>query len=257
LWPAAPGQRAAAGDPSGKVHVWDWQARRRVASLEAPFEWFGSLRFSRRGTFLFAKLVLNDDTAKVKVWRTGDWEPVPLAAAQETGIASVDLSPDERRLAAGYLDGRVKLWSFPAGQHEATWHHHREGVYGVLFSENGRVLASTSTDGTVRLWDLVAYRELVLPLRGHTGWAWGPAFSPDGRRLASGGDSANDAVKLWDLATHRELLTLPGDGQIFMDVSFSPDGNTLVATSLNGIAHFWRAPSWVEIEAAEKRQVAP
>ena len=64
--------------------------------------------------------------------------------------------------------------------------------------------------------------------------------------------SPRDAVKLWDLVAHRELLSLQGEGQYFMHVAFSPDGNTLAAVSLDGIAHLWRAPSWEEIEAAEK-----
>ena len=39
-----------------------------------------------------------------------------------------------------------------------------------------------------------------------------------------------------------------------MGLRFSPDGNTLAATALGGMAHLWRAPSWEEIEAAEKKQ---
>jgi WD40 repeat protein len=118
------------------------------------------------------------------------------------------------------------------------------------------MLASTSTSGKVRLWEVATRRELAI-LRGHILSAWGAAFSPDSRRLATGGSGAlsggaNDAVKLWDLATHRELLTLPAKGQIFIDIGFSPDGNILAATSLDGLAHLWRAPSWQEIEAAER-----
>jgi WD40 repeat protein len=118
------------------------------------------------------------------------------------------------------------------------------------------MLASTSLDSTVRLRELFANRELE-PLRGHSGAVWGAAFSPDGRRLASGGTDAGEAVKLWDLATHRELLSLRGEGEYFELVAFSPDGSTLMAISFDGVAHLWRAPSWEEIEAAEKGQVAP
>ena len=79
---------------------------------------------------------------------------------------------------------------------------------------------------------------------------------PPCHRMADGwpraATSPRDAVKLWDLVAHRELLSLQGEGQYFMHVAFSPDGNTLVAVSLDGIAHLWRAPSWAEIEAAEK-----
>jgi WD40 repeat protein len=94
-------------------------------------------------------------------------------------------------------------------------------------------------------------------LRGHLGPVGGAAFSPDGRRLAAGGTDAREAVKLWDLATQRELLSLQGEGEYFVRVAFSPDRNTLAAVSFDGIAHLWRAPSWAEIEAAEKGQVAP
>jgi hypothetical protein len=44
---------------------------------------------------------------------------------------------------------------------------------------------------------------------------------------------------------------------LFSPVAFSPDGSTLMAMSFAGIAHLWRAPSWAEIEAAEKGHVAP
>jgi WD40 repeat protein len=75
--------------------------------------------------------------------------------------------------------------------------------------------------------------------------------------LATGGSSARDAVKLWDLGAHRELLSLRAEGRFFVDLAFSPDGDTLAATSLGGIAHLWRAPSWAEIEAAEKGKGTP
>ena len=75
--------------------------------------------------------------------------------------------------------------------------------------------------------------------------------------MATGGSSARDAVKLWDLIAHRELLSFQAEGIIFFDLAFSPDGNTLAATSLGGMAHLWRAPSWAEIDVAKKRLLTP
>lgn len=56
------------------------------------------------------------------------------------------------------------------------------------------------------------------------------AFSPDGKRLATGGHD-DRAVKLWDTATGRELLSLEGlhRGGV-IHVAFSPDGQRLVST---------------------------
>jgi WD40 repeat protein len=75
--------------------------------------------------------------------------------------------------------------------------------------------------------------------------------------LATGGSSGRDAVKLWDLTAHRELLSFQSEGGYFVALAFSPDGNTLAALSMSGIAHLWHAPSWDEIEAAEKRRAIP
>jgi poly(3-hydroxybutyrate) depolymerase len=46
-------------------------------------------------------------------------------------------------------------------------------------------------------------------------------------------------------------VVVAGEGQYFAHLTFSPDGNTLAAVSLDGIAHLWRAPSWAEINGCQ------
>jgi WD40 repeat protein len=125
----------------------------------------------------------------------------------------------------------------------------------VAFSPNGKLLAISTSDGSAKLFDLATRRE-VASLRGHLLGVHSLAFSPDGRRLATG-SSLKEAVKLWDLTTLQEVATLEGQGDNFHFTAFSPDGNTLVSVNLQGTAHLWRALSWAEIEAAEKRLVVP
>jgi WD40 repeat protein len=250
------GHWLAVGKASGNVNVWDWTARRRIASFEVPFEWLGHLRFSRSGRFLWAMVMFNDWKIGFRIWRTGDWQEMPLGAIDAADIWCADFSPDDRFLATGYASGAVKLWNFPSGRPEITFTNQTGSVCAVFFSPDGRRLASTSWDGTVILRDPLAHNELAT-LRGHSGYVWGAAFSPDGRRLATGGTDAREAVKLWDLATQRELLSLQGEGEFFGPIALSPDGSTVMATSFAGIAHLWHAPSWEEIAAAEKGSVAP
>jgi len=66
-------------------------------------------------------------------------------------------------------------------------------------------------------------QQLVI-LKGHSGWIWSIAFSPDGQTIASG--SFDSSVKLWDATTGQCLNTLQGTGGVW-SVAFSPDGQML------------------------------
>jgi WD40 repeat protein len=255
LWGVAlspDGRWLAVGDAAQKVSIWDWTARRAVTNLALPFEWFGHLHFSRSGNYLLARVIFQEVVVQARIWRTGDWREIPLTKRQSERLWSLDLSPDDRLLAIGCANGAVKLWRFPTGECEATFTNHAAGVYDMRFSPDGRLLVSSSQDNSVRLYDVLARRQAA-ELRGHFQTVWGVALSPDGRRLATGGNSSRDGVRLWDLETHRELLALPAKGNFFMHVTFSPDGNTLAATTMHGVANLWRAPSWAEIQTAEKK----
>ncbi len=123
-------------------------------------------------------------------------------------------------------------------------------VNGLLFTPDGRTLNSSSLDRSARIWNVSAGRELTM-LHGLVGFAI--ALTPDGRRLATGGELPGSAVKLWEPISGREVLSLSGRGEFFAQIAFSPDGKLLAAISLSGTANLWRAPSRQALRAQVRR----
>ena len=78
----------------------------------------------------------------------------------------------------------------------------------------------------MKIWDVQTGKEL-LALEGHTGQVNCVAFSPDGKRVATGGEDR--LVKVWDAETGRELFTLKGHPGNVFGVAFFPGGERLVS----------------------------
>jgi WD40 repeat protein len=73
---------------------------------------------------------------------------------------------------------------------------------------------------------------LLRTLTGHTHQAYRPAFSPDGKRLASG--SANGVLRVWDVASGREELMLTDHTHRVWSVAWDPEGKRLVSADEGG-----------------------
>ncbi len=99
----------------------------------------------------------------------------------------------------------------------------------------------------MKVWDADSGKEL-LNLKGHSEAVWSLAFSPDGRRLASGSgihtgtdQTTRGQVKIWDAVTGKELMTLPGTTGRILGVAFSPNGERLAAACERGVI-VWEVP---------------
>ncbi len=78
-----------------------------------------------------------------------------------------------------------------------------------------------------------------LSILRHNDTVYSVAFSPDGKRLATG--SFDSTVKLWDAATGQETLTLKGHVNGVCSVAFSADGKRLATGSFDRTVKLWDA----------------
>jgi tetratricopeptide (TPR) repeat protein len=145
----------------------------------------------------------------------------------------VAFSPDGRQLAAGTVNGVVKVWDLGTRQQRLALRGHPQRVHSLAFSADGRLLASGAQDrGPVRLWDLKTGKELrTFGLGGLV------ALNPDGSRVACA--LQNGQVRVWSSAGGAELLSVQAPGGSPKDVGFSADGRRLVVVSVRGVAAAW------------------
>ena len=95
--------------------------------------------------------------------------------------------------------------------------------------------------------DRLCHSEL-LTLNGHSGCV---AFSPDGKRLVSGGGGSGQSgeVKIWDVTSGRAIFTLKGHTSAVWSVAFSPDGKRVASASLDQTVKVWDAETGQEMIA--------
>src|SRR5262249_947754 len=87
-----------------------------------------------------------------------------------------------------------------------------------------------------------------LTLHGHTADASALAWTPDGRRLASGGFDAT--IRIWDAATGRQTLSIAAPDGGVLGLAWSPDGRRLAAGN-------WREQTVTVWDPATGKEVLP
>jgi WD40 repeat protein len=194
-------------------------------------------------------------------------------------VRDLAISPDGRYLASTGFEA-FALWDLK--DETLLFELDTIEVDDVAYSPTGKQVAfAYRNDSGARVVD-VARRAVEVIL--DTGTTWAVAFSPDGTRLATAGDSAiiqlwdaetwqlkqeylghnarirrlvftpdgerlasrgdDDTIRIWDVHSGREVLTIAASPVRDGAIAFSPDGLTLASGTTDGSVMLWPAFPW-------------
>ena len=145
------------------------------------------------------------------------------------------------------------LVSASTGATVHTLRGHRDLVRDIRFSPDGSLVGSVSNDGELIVWDTATGRPLE---RWDTFDPWGVGFSPDNDLVYGGG--GDSMLRTWDLSvedTYLQRTTQVGDAEVFAHADFSPDGQQVAYSWLDGDTGWVRFVDTVTGEATPPARV--
>ncbi len=235
-------------------------SRRAIASLD----------LSRDGEKVIS--ASRDHTARI--FDSASGRPLHVLRGHRGPVGEASFAPDARRVVTASDDGTARIWDATDGEKLAVLHHERGAVNSAAFSRDGGRIVTAGDDGAARVWDAESGRELAV-LAGPRGHLISASFDPSGRKVLTAGSDGR--ARMWNVrsgagtvvarharslflaemsADGRLALTMDYGGTVRVSASnsgrtvselegmafsarFSPNGNSIVTTTIDGPAAVW------------------
>jgi WD40 repeat protein len=193
----------ATGGKDNQVILWHAATGREFRRFPSHTNWVLAMAFSPNSKLL----ATGSADATIRLWDIQAGQCRRTLTNHTGGVLSLAFSPDERLLASGGADAYSRLWEVRSGRELPAIKAFINGVTAVAFiafsPDSTRLVtvasgsereADWSQESRIRLWDVSSGQEL-LSFLAHTNAVYCAAFSPDGRRIATG--SGDNTARIW------------------------------------------------------------
>jgi WD40 repeat protein len=240
------------------ARLWDAATGRVLAVLAGHGGPVPTAMFTPDGRFVVTA------SGDVRVWEVSGGAAAVLRGHQDA-VYWGEFSPDGRSIISGGPDGTARLWDVATRRQTSLLRPKppvpgAEFHVGASFSADGRlaITGGAAFPGgprkivadAIRVWDLASGRvrtEFFPPQNDPSA----SALSPDGKRLATGGEGG--VLRIWD-AAKRTVLETRKVGQTIWGVEWTRDGSTVVALTAGGTIHLFDGTTLRKIRAFGPRQ---
>lgn len=270
-----PARGVVLGVGTPTVHLWEFTGNKPLRSFAGHTAPITAVAANTNGKVLAT--ASHDKT--VRVWETGSTKELHKLEGHTAPVVALAWGANARQLASGSQDKTLKLWDAASGELENTLTNHDGAVQAIAWGSKG--LASGGADRKVLLWNAQSGRAqdtttLISPV---ISLAWNSDQSflavgttdatlrilnrslADVKQLERDGSppSINDiawgvkpniiaagrgnhTLQLWNLQSGKTIHDLQAMAPVQW-VTWSGDGLTLVAGSLDRCVRSWDAPS--------------
>jgi WD40 repeat protein len=240
-------ERMVTGSYDGKLCLWDLKTGVMLKKMEGHRSRVRALAVSPDEKWIAS----GDESGELIAWhgRTGEPLDQVINKAHNGWIFSLHFFPDSQWLASGSSDTTVKLWS------ASTWQVQcRLNCGGNVrciqhsLSSNGYNRLAIATDRNIQIYhnyDSSYGRYLAFPTQLTRtiggGFNYSLAWTPDGKRLLSGGNGTDPTIQEWDTSTWQQVSD-PWKGHFknILALSLNSDGTLLASASLDNHVRLWR-----------------
>ncbi|QRV75744.1 Notchless protein [Ceratobasidium sp. AG-Ba] len=192
------------------------------------------------------RLVSSSYDSTIRIWNTCTGRQVcdPLEGHTQP-ITALTCSPDSTHIVSCSEDQTVRVWDIRVNRHsqQTYMNGHRNAVRAVAYFQDGKKIISGSEDETICVWDAQT-GELERRMKSSNGPILSIACSPDKAHILF--VTADNSICILNLNSMKTEKRLSGDqGDHILSAVYSPNGNTIISGSQNGMVYLWNVDTRV------------
>jgi WD40 repeat protein len=149
-------------------------------------------------------------------------------------VLCVDCSPDNKYIASGCEDGRIKIWDIEKGTFINKLMFHEFSIKNICYSPNGRQIISCADRFYIKIWNAETY-DLIRTLNNAPQCISKICYSPNGIHIIAASDNY---INIWDVTTGILITNVYAVVNI-KSICCSCDNKYIISGHVDGIIKIW------------------